>query len=352
MSRIQSGLLQLNKENQKQSDKPIEDVTRIYYANDFNGYLGAYLDLIDKKTYSYKRDEKFRIYCDGYFLFFPASYEGFFGSLRKMYPDSRESICTVENTLAEIGQEWFEFVISGFEMKKMIFLRKAAQHSKWDYQEYLEHTITDKRIINIMMCLQPHGGRVSLNVMAGYLYKQFFDINSSPELWETIYSKTGSFVEHPDFKCEDHIEDSSAFQNDYAYASALLENSEDKDAIVTFGVLEDLHFIHWPLKHQCDSTHYKLDVAIPNHREVDLEIILNKIPRVIETSQCITTAYPKDYETVYGFTSGTGLRWAYSKEKSIKLYSRLCDTHDYSYWGFAFMSAVLQYTFDRGRKNT
>ena len=279
-------------------------LTPLFYANDFNGYMGYYLEETNLvEVYPKEKVTHFYIELSNQKIRIPNNYEDFFLFLIDAYPSEVSGLAILKTKIQQVGQEWFEFVTSGLNWGLFMTLRHTLKHSEKNFLNVVDELISNNELYEIFLKLQPYNGDIGFNTMAGYLYKQFFDMHKMPSFWNDIFndripnemmvgdSEGCSFIDS---------ESREDFQNYYTYYSLVLELKELSLNSVLLSNLEvgnkEYNFMLWPLDFvQVNAEHfYKLDVAIPQHIE-NFEEIYDSLKNKLEVYTTSIKICERDY---------------------------------------------------------
>ncbi|AOZ90859.1 hypothetical protein [Paenibacillus crassostreae] len=332
-------------------DKPIP----LFYANDCNGYLGYYLTQANlHHQFSKEKVNILHIEINDESLQFPIhTYDIFFKHLMQRYPTESDGLTILQGIIQQVGQEWFEFIIEGLDWKKFMTLRHTIKYAELNFMEVVEQHISNEELRELFVLLQPYRGDVGFNTMAGYLYKQLFDMHKMPEFWMSAHHYRGEYETETLEEVEicTFVDDDNAQYKDLSYTnySIVFHSSDLKLSSVLFTKVNmdefALNLFLWPYDFvEVDSPQiFKLDVSIPEdftEFEELHEKLVDKLQNIAPDFEMHNIYTPEDYQNGYGFNQGTGTRWALSAKQAMKLSTKLMSKSLYNHWGYAWFTSV------------
>lgn len=357
----------LKKPEQSNSGDEKEEVTAhnlypLFYANDLNGYMGKFFQYANKvNTYVVKRIETFSIYLKNNRNDYSNRLPTFIEQLMEQFPGEAEAIQQLFENITLIGEEWYQFVQDGMNFDKIYLYKRLIRFSNKEFMDVVRHTVNDSELQELLSLLQPYNGDIGFNTMAGYLTRQFFDLHQIKGFWEPIYSQSHAIEEKQinaindnvfidNLSSELNINQSQA--NNITFFSVVFKSIDEQfDHPILSSINVDglaCNTIIWPMSMSLSHMNqfYKLDIAIPYQLYSENKCAAAAkqfLLRTFKNVQIESYMTPEQYEQYYGFVNGTGLRWALSSKAAMQLYSKIKNESDYSYWGYAWFTAMLLY---------
>lgn len=331
-------------------EKPIP----LFYANDCNGYMGYYLTQANlHEQFSKQKVTRLFFQIHNEIVPFPAhSYEAFFQELTRRYSSEADGLSALQTIMQHVGQEWFEFIIGGMDWQKFMALRYTLKYADMNFMEVVDKHISNPELRELFTLLQPYVGDVGFNTMAGYLYKQLFDMHKMPHFWMSAHHYSGSHETKPQaaeictFVDEDYMQ---SMDVTYTYYSLVFRSSDLKLDSVLFTKIqmvdEAFNLMLWPYDFvETDAKMlFKLDVSIPQDFtsfEALQQGLVQKLQNFTTDFKIHNIYTPDDYQRGYGFAQGTGTRWALSAQQAKKLSNKLMNKYHYNHWGYAWFTSI------------
>lgn len=382
-----------------------------FFQNDIQcGVMSKVSKLLEIDTEFEESKNKLNIKTDKYSILLGSNINEFKNNLLSNFKNEEEKINTFITTIENLGEEWQSVIDNEFEFDWKNS-KATIRYSNTSYKDFVEKIFKENsEIINVLLAIAPVYD-ISLNTMAGYLYTQVFDgcdlkmgisgfidkcieiiqtnninfiddlqdlnINYIEDKYEVSFDKNSFLVDLIVDTRDIKVNNKKYFNEVISYLSLEFsydgEINENGDAEILFmnsnvkdsweSLLNNNYdnpaFILWndTKKNGRSKNKYRIDILVNSegYKGNETNIIKNVLKNLkIEIPlKDIVIFTPNDYENMYGVRNGTGIRWAFTKEQSMKDPFKLEKKPSYYFisdWGFAWFSVALATYYQISKK--